>query len=781
MAIENAKTLNVRIKNKYDSYENWAASGLVLEAGEIAIAYTTVNVDIGNGKIEQHPELLMKVGNGSDTFANLPWLSAKAADVASWAKAANKPTYGASEITGISDYIADYVETEMGISVDTDTQYQIVKVDDYNYKLQSKGKGDSAWADVADSVIVIPNDTAAIEALQGLVGDTKVATQISNAIAALDLANTYEVKGEAAKVQTALETYKTSNDAAVLANTNNITANTNAINAIKDGTTIDSFADVETALAGKETSGAAAQALTDAKAYADGLADNYDDAGAAAQALTDAKAYADGLAKNYDAAGSAAAVQTKLDEEVTRAKAAEEANANDITALEGLVGETKVSEQISTAITGLKLGETYAAKVHTHVKADITDFAHNHAISEVTGLQDALDGKQAAGDYETKTDAAAKLTEAKGYTDTEVAKVQGEVDALEEYVGTIPEGATATNIVAYVQEKTSGIATDAALSELTNRVGAAESAIDAIEADYLKSADKTALQDQITANAGDITALEEKVGDKKVSEQIAAVTDPIDERVATIEGDYLKAADKTELQNQITTNANAIERLTNGVSAEEVDGVNDLIQYVKDHGTEVTGIKADIKANADAIDAIEADYLKAADKTALQGEIDALEGRMDTVEGAVATKAEAADLTALAGRVTTVEGDLNTETTGLKARMTAAEDDIDALETKVGDETVAAQIEAAIEALKIGDYAKAADLTAAIARISQNETDIADLKTRMGTAEGDIDNLETEVAKKANDADLAAIAKTGSTDDLVQGELVLVFDCGGAE
>ena len=37
MAIENAKTLNVRIRNKYDSYENWIASGLVLEAGEIAI------------------------------------------------------------------------------------------------------------------------------------------------------------------------------------------------------------------------------------------------------------------------------------------------------------------------------------------------------------------------------------------------------------------------------------------------------------------------------------------------------------------------------------------------------------------------------------------------------------------------------------------------------------------------------------------------------------------------------------------------------------------------
>ena len=46
--------------------------------------------------------------------------------------------------------------------------------------------------------------------------------------------------------------------------------------------------------------------LASAKAYADGLAGNYETAGAAAQALTDAKAYADGLAVNYDAKGAAA-------------------------------------------------------------------------------------------------------------------------------------------------------------------------------------------------------------------------------------------------------------------------------------------------------------------------------------------------------------------------------------------------------------------------------------------------------------------------------------------
>ena len=46
-------------------------------------------------------------------------------------------------------------------------------------------------------------------------------------------------------------------------------------------------------------------AETRAKAYADGLAVNYDAKGAAAAAEAAAKAYADGLAANYDAAGAA--------------------------------------------------------------------------------------------------------------------------------------------------------------------------------------------------------------------------------------------------------------------------------------------------------------------------------------------------------------------------------------------------------------------------------------------------------------------------------------------
>jgi hypothetical protein len=54
----------------------------------------------------------------------------------------------------------------------------------------------------------------------------------------------------------------------------------------------------------------AAEAESNAKKYADGLASNYEVAGAAATAETNAKSYADGLATNYDAAGSAETAET---------------------------------------------------------------------------------------------------------------------------------------------------------------------------------------------------------------------------------------------------------------------------------------------------------------------------------------------------------------------------------------------------------------------------------------------------------------------------------------
>ena len=82
----NEKLLNARIQLKYDTLANWEASSFKLKAGEIAIA-TLGNVkdDSSAGDVNQHP-VLFKVGTGNQTFSELPYASALAADVYTWAK-----------------------------------------------------------------------------------------------------------------------------------------------------------------------------------------------------------------------------------------------------------------------------------------------------------------------------------------------------------------------------------------------------------------------------------------------------------------------------------------------------------------------------------------------------------------------------------------------------------------------------------------------------------------------------------------------------------------------
>ena len=83
------KTINTRIKNKIDSYQNWVDSSTILLDGEIAVVRIETGESYINpvtGQSEPVTELLMKVGNGTAEFGQLPWLSAKASDVYGWAK-----------------------------------------------------------------------------------------------------------------------------------------------------------------------------------------------------------------------------------------------------------------------------------------------------------------------------------------------------------------------------------------------------------------------------------------------------------------------------------------------------------------------------------------------------------------------------------------------------------------------------------------------------------------------------------------------------------------------
>lgn len=81
-----ANQINTRIRLKYDSFSNWQTKNPVLLSGEIAIAYLgpTVDESTVTPNNNTHP-VLFKVGPGN--FNSLPWASALAADVYSWAKA----------------------------------------------------------------------------------------------------------------------------------------------------------------------------------------------------------------------------------------------------------------------------------------------------------------------------------------------------------------------------------------------------------------------------------------------------------------------------------------------------------------------------------------------------------------------------------------------------------------------------------------------------------------------------------------------------------------------
>lgn len=292
--------------------------------------------------------------------------------------------------------------------------------------------------------------------------------------------------------------------------------------------------------------------------------------------LAQAKSYADGkdgAIAEAKAAGTTAqsnleAYQTSNNAALAGVKATAEAAAVKTeveTALAGKVdkveGKSLISDSEITRLAGVTNYDD------TAVKADIAKKADSATMTTELGKKvDKVEGYSLVSDTEI-----ARLADVDNYDDTALA----------------------------------GRVTDLETASATHALKTEVEAVDAKFADYVKSSDY----------ATDKAAIDEEIADRYTKEEadgkFALIADAYDDtalanRVKAIEDDYLVEADKTALQEQITANANAIELLTNGVSAEEVDGVNDLIQYVKDHGTEVTGMKSDIAANAKAIEDHEA-------------------------------------------------------------------------------------------------------------------------------------------------------------------------------
>lgn len=369
----NLHTINTRIKLRYDTYENWIKNDPVLLAGEVAVATVAANDAEGKPGFQNLPNVVIKVGDGSSKYSALKFVSGLAADVHDWAKATEKPEYQATEIKGLETYIGEKVQ-------DTNTQYTIVKVNDYQYKLQKKELGEESFADTG-VVIDLPNDTAAISALQGKfegMTEATVVAHVAAEIAKLNIGN-YALKTEVQAVQKELTDYQTSND--------------QVIEAIKDHATVDSFADVMTEMAKYQIAGdyatkAEAKGYADAKdssiAMAQGTANNA--ANNAAEALGQIDMLSQTVGQNSAKLGTlvgsdvdksvrtiAAEEAAKKDQAIADAAAAAKAAQDDVDAVEqdlgnvdGLSTENKtIVGAINEVLTAVGTGGTAAVVTMT--------------------------------------------------------------------------------------------------------------------------------------------------------------------------------------------------------------------------------------------------------------------------------------------------------------------------------------------------------------------------------------------------------------------------------
>ena len=383
------KVIKTRILLKIDTYENWMKSSLILKKGEVAIC--EVPTGDTSGSSNYLPASLIKIGDGAHTFSELKWLQGVAADVPSWAKQA-VPSIPATNITGLSDYIAGEIQ-------DTDTQYTIIKGDnDYTYKLMSRAKGaENFTTEVA--TLTIPDKTADINALKALVGDVAVATQISNAIGALKLSETYEVKGAAATVKTELL-----GDAATEYNT---------LGKLEDAViAAQTSADEKTTMAAVEAKNYATK--TEAQGYATAVVGtDTDDANK--DTVKGAKKYADGL-------------NTAMDTRVDALEAAIGEGGSVADAITAEIGKLDVPEvAVGTGEIIEKISETdgkIAVSKRALVAGDIPDLA----ITQITNLQDTLDGKQATIAWQSDNyDASTNKAITKSDLDAAVAGLAGAV------------------------------------------------------------------------------------------------------------------------------------------------------------------------------------------------------------------------------------------------------------------------------------------------------------------------------------------------------------------
>ena len=585
------KELFTRIALKYDTYANWMDENkggkLILLKGEIGLCEVPTTAT-GDDKATNAPAVLFKVGDGTKTFSELQWASAKAADVYSWAKASDVVYDSTAKtitfVKGNEDGTDKVFTFNYVTAAEVDAQIKAITNGISSKVTALEGK----FGETGEVTVALADHESRLDAIEGETGAIATAKQAAIDAAAADAkskADTAEAnaKAEAARLDGLMDARVDVLEAAKANHEGRIGTVESAINTINTTTITGITAAYE----------AADKAINDKIGGSFTATDTVD------KAIKAAKQAADDAQADVDALTAANGAVTKNASDIAKNKADIEQLGKDLeaeakargdkdTELEGRLDsveaffEVAEGEKLDTALDTLKEIQDYlngegeatggvigrVAKAEQDIDNLEKEFATGGRVTkaegEITGLKGRADTIEATIAGYDGTDTIKKAIDAvdgkaqQGIDDAADAAsiasdAQTRVGTLEGVVGNANSGLV--QLVNTVKGTAETASSDAVRAN--GRLDTAEGEIDTLQATVLTGDNSNANLRSAITSLQEITGSDSANGNAKLREDIDALDNQINTastgllarltsaegRVSAIESDYLKAAD----------------------------------------------------------------------------------------------------------------------------------------------------------------------------------------------------------------------------------------------
>ena len=624
-----------------------------------------------------------------------------------------------------------------------------------------------------------------------------------------DYSNVYEAKGEAAKVQGELNTYKETNDIA-LANVK-ATAEAAYVKPVTGIAKDDLSAEVKASLGKADTALQSHQDISHLAVKSDVETE--------LGKKVDKTVYEGKVSELEGAINGKVAIETGkslvLDTEITKlAGVSEGANKVESSTVNGKIKidgvETVVYthpekhtiaevDGLQTALDGKQAAGNYSEVGHKHVKADITDFAHTHTKSEITDFAHThvaseitdLDATIKGYDYATKTELGNvdkkfenyKTAEAQKAIDDEQDRRLGVIEGDYLKAADIAEFETKTNVKKVADDL-------AGYVESNNAAVALKADKSVVEAMYTNGqidgflggkVDKTTYEEEKATFAlkSEITSLADKADKSYVDEELAKKVN-----VSDYNNDKATFATKTEL-NGVSERVSVVEGILNDAGEGE-ELTKGLVSRVADlEAIDHDKLAADASAAAVAtvldgapekfdtlkeIAAWIADADTAEDAASLVTRVSALEG----IDHEAYVGADAALKGELEGKINAINNHshsfVESELNEIKAGDVALWNAEKGAKELAASKTTTAEVKTQIEAY---GYATEADLTLAEGRLDvleaiDHEAYIAADATLKSELEGKIAEAKTAAANQ----DAVVLSESQKYTDAAKAEAI---------